>query len=60
MIKKQYDRQEIFKIYLAQQLLKLGNPIVDIAKNKNNSFKETDPLCSTDLFFFPFFSNGIS
>ena len=39
-----YDRQPIFKIYIAQQLLKSGNPIVDIQKDKHD--------CKRTVFFF--------
>lgn len=41
---EKYDRQPIFKIYIAQQLLKMGNAIVDIQKDKRD--------CKRAVFFF--------
>ena len=41
---EKYDRQPIFKIYIAQQLLKMGNAIVDIQKDKCD--------CKRAVFFF--------
>ena len=46
-----YDRQPIFKIYIAQQLLKMGNPIVDIARDKRNSEKTVFFFNKTDKFY---------
>ena len=48
---KNYDRQPIFKIYIAQQLLKMGNPIVDIARDKHNSEKTVFFFNKTEKFF---------
>lgn len=48
---KEYDRQPIFKIYTAQQLLKMGNPIVDIARDRHNSEKAVFFFNKTDKFF---------
>lgn len=48
---KEYDRQPIFKIYTAQQLLKMGNPIVDIARDRHNAEKTVFFFNKTDKFF---------
>lgn len=45
------DRQPIFKIYIAQQLLKMGNPIADIQRDKRNSEKTVFFFDKTDKFF---------
>lgn len=46
-----YNRQPIFKIYIAQQLLKMGNPVADIARDKNNSEKTIFFFDKTEKFF---------
>lgn len=46
-----YDRQPIFKIYIAQQLIKLGNPVVDIARDKYNVEKTIFFFDKTDKFY---------
>lgn len=48
---KSYDRQPIFKIYMAQQLLKMGNPIVDITRDRHNSEKTVFFFDKTEKFF---------
>lgn len=48
---KSYDRQPIFKIYTAQQLLKMGNQIVDITRDRHNSEKTVFFFEKTDKFF---------
>lgn len=47
----QFNRQPIFKIYIAQQLLKMGNPIADIQRDKRNSEKTVFFFDKTDKFF---------
>lgn len=46
-----YNRQPIFKIYTAQQLLKMGNPISDIARDKRNSEKTVFFFDKTEKFY---------
>lgn len=46
-----HDRQPIFKIYIAQQLLKMGNPIADIQRDKHNSEKTVFFFEKTNKFF---------
>lgn len=46
-----YNRQPIFKIYIAQQLIKMGNPIADIARDKHNSEKTVFFFDKTDKFY---------
>ena len=48
---KYYERQHIFKIYIAQQLLRMGNPIVDIARDKHNADKTIFFFDKTEKFF---------
>lgn len=46
-----FNRQPIFKIYIAQQLLKMGNPIVDIARDRHNSEKTVFFFDKTKKFY---------
>lgn len=48
---KKYNRQPIFKIYIAQQLLKMGNPIVDIQKDKRDSSRAVFFFDKTQKFY---------
>ena len=46
-----YDRQPIFKIYIAQQLLKMGNSIVDIQKDKRDAKRTVFFFDKTNKFY---------
>ena len=48
---KNYRQYAIHKINVARQLLMMGNPIIDISKNKHNSDKTVFFFRATDKFF---------
>ena len=47
----QYDRQPIFKIYIAQQLLKMGNPVADIQRDKRDASRAVFFFDKTEKFY---------
>ena len=47
----QYDRQPIFKIYIAQQLLKMGNPVADIQRDQRDASRAVFFFDKTEKFY---------